>query len=153
MPFSLNGCSLSSGCSSIEQKAAASYGLNRIQSYQVQLMSPDVTCPLDSCVPTFVRASKESSCLRESNSSKESCCIHESKEVQDCKTMQDMPNPEQCTKTPVENFATNPPCARSQCDPRTYRSLSIGAACPEVSLTMKQPHPTGSTGSNHIKSK
>ena len=80
MPFSLNGCSLSSGCSSIEQKAAASYGLNRIKSYQVQLMSPDVTCPLDSCVPTFVRASEESSCLRESNSSKESCCIHESKE-------------------------------------------------------------------------
>ena len=38
--FSLNGCSFSSGCSSIEQKAGVSYGLSMINSYQLQVMSP-----------------------------------------------------------------------------------------------------------------
>ena len=38
IPFSVNHCSLSSGFS--EEEAAASYALNRIKSYQVQMMSP-----------------------------------------------------------------------------------------------------------------
>ena len=54
MLFSFNRCCLSSGLS--ENEAAASYGLNRIKSYQVQVMLP-VLLTLDSCVPMFIHAS------------------------------------------------------------------------------------------------
>ena len=47
MPFSFNLCCLSSGFS--ENEAAASYGLNRIKSYQVQVMSPVLLIHVSLC--------------------------------------------------------------------------------------------------------
>ena len=119
MPFSFNLCCLSSGFS--ENEAAASYGLNRIKRI---ISSPsDVTCPLDSCVPMFIHASPRTNPV---------VCVRAN--MQDCKTMQDMPNPKagrlcctQCPKTPVEKFCNETYHVPGQGAPKKHGSTGLEA--------------------------
>ena len=152
MAFSLDGCSLSSGCSSIEQKAGVSYGLNRIKSYQVQLMSSVLyarprleriqllSAWQQFCERILFFAWEQRYARLQSNAGYA--------KPGGCETMLNTLLKNTCGK----DLPRNPPRARSQCDPRCG-SLSIIAACPQVYLWRKRQPPTRSTGSSHIKSK
>ena len=107
MWFSVNHCSLSSGLS--VEEAAASYALNRIKSYQVQMMSPVLLIHVSL---TFIHASPRTNpVVYAEHIAKKNC---------------------------GKALQQNPPRARSQCDPR-YGSLSIIAACPQDSRSKRQP--------------
>ena len=79
MWFSVNHCGLSSGFS--EEEAAASYALNRIKSYQVQMMPPVLLIHVSL---TFIHASPRTNPVVRLRA----------KKMQDCKPMPDMPGPE-----------------------------------------------------------
>ena len=144
MPLSLS-LSIDAACPGVslrtnQPRPTGVTGSSRINSKWCHLSS-SIMCPyVHPCVPTFIHASPRTNPV---------VCF-KNKRARQCKTFQRLGNyaahtsqnttvEKLCGKTHVQGHNATPEYAALSL------SLSIGAACPGVSLTTRQQHPMGVT--------